>query len=140
MRPAYPISLLLTLALTAPAASAWSQQPPPHHRRHHRAVAAPNAAAPLPVAATPDPTAPTPAPVPNENVSAPQQTPPEGEASLDPGSVQLHYPESGDGFLPGSTADHGDNERAPVVPGVNVVVPLSQTPPPPPSDQPPPTP
>jgi hypothetical protein len=67
--------------------------------------------------------------MPNENVSAPRQTLPEGTPSLDPGSVQLHYPETGDGFLPGSTADHGDNERAPVVPGVSIVVPLSQQPP-----------
>jgi hypothetical protein len=128
MRPARPITLLLTLALTAPA---WSQEQPPHHRRHHHHHTAPARTAPPPAqaAAKPDPTAPTPAPVPNANVNAPQQTPPEGRPSIEPGNVQLHLPESGDGFLPGSTADHGDNERAPVVPGVSIVVPLGQAPP-----------
>jgi hypothetical protein len=138
MRVAISATLLLTLA----APPAWCQPaqpaaPPPapvhHHRRihHHKHLAMrPPAPPTMPVASRADPNALAPAPVPNVDAAPPQKELPPNQASLDPGNLQLHYPDIGNGYLPNSSSDHGDNERAPIVPGMSVVVPLTQTPPP----------
>jgi len=135
------ISLLLTLA----AAPAWSQpgqsaaaiKPPQAPVRHHRRIRHPTHAAirpaappPAPEAARTDPNALAPAPVPDADATAPPKVLPPNQPSLDPGNLQLHYPDIGNGYLPYSSSDYGDNERAPIVPGMSVVVPLTQTPPP----------
>jgi hypothetical protein len=132
MRLLMSVSLLLTLV----AAPAWCQPAPApvHHHRHvrhrtHLALRSP-ARSPVPVAARPDPDALAPAPVPNVDATPPQKALPPNQPSLDPGNLQLHYPDIGNGYLPYSSSDYGDNERAPMVPGMSVVVPLTQTPPP----------
>jgi hypothetical protein len=140
MRVAISVSLLLTLAAApawcqpAPRASAAKTHPAPVHHRHrqHRARLAKHTPAPppVPVTARPDPDALAPAPMPNADITPPQRILPPNQPSLDPGNLQLHYPDIGNGYLPYSSSDYGDNERAPIVPGMSVVVPLTQTPPP----------
>jgi hypothetical protein len=65
------------------------------------------------------------APVPDENVARPAVdnavTP--GPA-LAPGELQMHYPPSGEGFLPGSSHTSMDNLNTPKVPGVTLAVPV----------------
>jgi hypothetical protein len=78
----------------------------------------------------------TPAPVPNEDIGPPR-TGQDPRPSLDPGSLQIHYPPLGDGYLPGSSPQDMANQQTPSVPGATVKVPLQQAAPatlPPPTD------
>jgi hypothetical protein len=77
--------------------------------------------------------------VPNVDATPPQETPPPNVPSLQPGNLQLHFPDDvGNGYLPGSSSDTMDNERAPMVPGMTIKVPLAPPPPAPPPDRSPP--
>jgi hypothetical protein len=120
--------LTIALALTLAASPGLARVA--HHRHHHHRRPTHDLAAlpPAPVPA-PDPNAPAPAPVPNVDATPPQKILPPDRASLEPGNLQLHFPPVGEGFLPGSSSEQMDNERAPVVPGVSIEIPLSQTPP-----------
>jgi hypothetical protein len=111
----------------APAGHAASPtHPVRRHRRHtvryHRAAPAAPPSQPAPQAAA-DGT--TPAPVPNEDVGPPRKAP-DTDASVDPGTLQIHYPPLGNGYLPGSSPQDMANTQTPKVPGVTVNVPLQQ--------------
>ena len=105
-----------------------------HHlrRRHRQAHAVPPA---QPRGQAPVPAGLVPAPVPDENVGPPAAdnagTP---GPSVHPGDLQMHYPPSGEGFLPGSSHTAMDNLNTPKAPGVTVQVPvgITQAPPAPP--------
>ncbi len=102
-------------------------KPAAHHHRHrthhvHVPPAPPSVPAP---ASEADADGTTPAPVPNQDIG-----PPGAQAStspsLDPGSLHLHYPPLGDGYLPGSSPQDMANTQTPKVPGAVYTVPLQQ--------------
>jgi hypothetical protein len=123
------------------AAAPTAPAPAPHHtvhhaRRHHRhghpAKPAPEAQTAAPV----QPPAYTEAPTPNGNLLPPQESVPPNTSVL-PGTMQLHYPPSGEGYVPGSSPQAMDDARTAKVPGVTLHVPLQQDPAqplPPPTD------
>jgi hypothetical protein len=119
---------LAQTAATAPASTpaAPHHPPTPHHGhfRHHRHRVAVNAARPpqAPPPATPVEAA---APLPNEDVQPPHEQLQPG-VNVVPGNLQLHFPPSGDGYLPASSEQTLDETRAPKVPGVTLTVPLGQ--------------
>jgi hypothetical protein len=125
--------LVATAVLVAPM-SAWAQAPAPpppapvrlHHHHHHH-VSYHRPAQPLansPAAAGTHMAAGTsPAPVPNENIGPPQP-PPDTSAEVDPGTLHIHYPPLGNGYLPGSSPQDMANTQTPQVPGVTVKMPL----------------
>jgi len=98
-----------------------------HHRRTHRGrlnqdQAASIAPQPQPSGAAHPGT--EPAPVPNEDIGPPNHNlPSEGEVS--PGSMAIHYPPTGEGYLPGSSSSDMDNRTTPSVPGVQYQTPIA---------------
>jgi hypothetical protein len=66
-----------------------------------------------------------PAPLPNPDSQPPPDPPREG-ADVSGGTLQMHYPHIGDGFVPGSNHAVLDDNNTPHVPGVTVAVPLHQ--------------
>lgn len=117
---------------------AWAQDGPPpptaasaphpHHptthrhwvRRHRLASTAPaTSATPAPV---PRPSY-TAAPTPNANLLPPSGYVPPA-TSVEPGTMQLHYPPSGEGYVTGSSPQAMDDARTAKVPGVTLHVPL----------------
>ncbi len=124
---------LAFLACGAAWAQVAPQSPPPapaaphpvHHRHHHVRYHRPSAAPPAPGQTAPqtDADGTTPAPVPNENIGPPR-SPPDTSAQVNPGSLQIHYPALGNGYLPGSSPQDMANQQTPSVPGVTVKVPL----------------
>ena len=94
--------------------------PPPHR--------APAAQPPAPIG-SPAPSqaeaGTTPAPMPNEDIGPPR-APTDTSASVDPGSLSIHYPPLGNGYLPGSSPQDMANTQTPKVPGVTVNMPLQQ--------------
>ncbi len=120
------------LAFPAVLARAQTAPPPakpvPHHHHHrvtHHLRPQPGAPIPQPAPSETDAAGTTPAPVPNEDIGPPraaEQTSP----SLDPGSLRLHYPPLGDGYLPGSSPQDMANTQTPKVPGATYTVPLQQ--------------
>jgi hypothetical protein len=109
----------------APAAAQAVPAPSAHPRRRHHALyhrppqAHPAAAAPLVAGGTSE------APVPNENVGPPE-APPDTRTQIDPGTLHIHYPPLGNGYLPGSSPQDMANTQTPQVPGVTVKIPLQQ--------------
>ena len=115
-------------------------KPPAHHHHRHRTrhIHVPPTPAPPPAAPETDAAGTTPAPVPNEDIGPPN-TQSSASPSLDPGSLHLHYPPLGDGYLPGSSPQDMANTQTPKVPGAVYTVPLQQGVPqtlPPPQSQP----
>jgi hypothetical protein len=108
----------------APAAAA---PPPAHHHRHHHAIyhRKPPVPPPSPEGAPQASAGTSPAPVPNENIGPPQ-APPEPSTQIDPGTLHIHYPPLGNGYLPGSSPQDMANTQTPQVPGVTVKIPLQQ--------------
>jgi hypothetical protein len=50
---------------------------------------------------------------------------PGAAATVTPGSMSIHYPPTGDGFLPGSSSSDMDNHTTPAVPGVQYQAPIA---------------
>jgi hypothetical protein len=92
------------------------------HRARHAHVPPPPAAAGLQVPAE------MPAPVPDLDREPPPDTAP-AVTALSGGTLQMHYPHVGDGYVPGSSPAVLDDAHTPKVPGMTVTVPLTQTPP-----------
>ncbi len=96
-----------------------------HARRHvtHRHAANPPAPPPRPDATNPPPLPGSPAPVPDEAA-----LPPEHQSSqstdVSPAIMGLHYPEVGNGYVPGSSPQAMDDKNAASAGGVQVTVPL----------------
>lgn len=124
--------LMATAVLAAPI-RAQAQAPAPatpapvhHHRHHHAVYHRPPPAPPASPEAAPQASAGTsPAPVPNENIGPPQ-APPDTSTQVDPGTLHIHYPPLGNGYLPGSSPQDMANTQTPQVPGVTVKMPLQQ--------------
>ena len=76
----------------------------------------------------------SPAPVPNEDAGPPRAGQ-SASAQVTPGTLGIHYPPLGDGYLPGSSSTDMDNQTTPAVPGVNYHAPIQN-----PAPQPLPTP
>jgi hypothetical protein len=97
-----------------------------HHRTRHLHL---QTQVPVPDAARPetDAAGTTPAPMPNEDIGPPR-APASTSPSLDPGSLHLHYPPLGDGYLPGSSPQDMANSQTPKVPGATYTVPLQPAP------------
>jgi hypothetical protein len=124
-------TVLASVMFVAPiAASAQAPDAPPkrhQHRRHHAdyhrpappKLTGPSAAAQQVAAGT------APAPVPNENIGPPQ-APPDTSTQIDPGTLHIHYPPLGNGYLPGSSPQDMANTQTPQVPGVTMKMPLQQ--------------
>ena len=121
----------LTPALAQPASTRPhavqvppQRAPAPHHAhlRHHRRQTAVHVPHPPPAPALPVETA---APLPNENEEPPREQLQPG-LNVVPGNLQLHFPPSGDGYLPASSEQTLDDTRTPRVPGVTLTVPLGQ--------------
>jgi hypothetical protein len=119
--------LFLCMTLSDAMADPEQAAPKPahhvHHTRHSRHVARP--ATPAAPSAAQNTAAPgtQPAPVPNENV---EDVPP-GQAPathVTPSMLQLHYPNVGDGYIPGSSPSAMDDRNAAKAPGVEVQVPI----------------
>ncbi len=93
-----------------------------HGRRHHAA----RPVSPPKSDARPGGTdALQPAPVPNEDARPPEtDTAATPEPSLHPGQLQMHFPPSGEGYLPGSSHTEMDNLNTPKVPGVTIKLPV----------------
>ncbi len=110
-------------------ASVPSPATPVHRHRHRHTARHPLTQAPSPVPpparSDADAAGTTPAPVPNEDIGPPR-VPPGTSPSLDPGSLHLHYPPLGDGYLPGSSPQDMANSQTPKVPGATYTVPLQQ--------------
>jgi hypothetical protein len=109
---------------------------PHHHRAHHRTAATatgtlePQAPAPVQRPAYTD------APRPDADLLPPKEYVPPNAAVI-PGTMQLHYPPSGEGYVPGSSPQAMDDARTAKVPGVTLHLPIQPTPPaplPPPTD------
>ena len=114
----------------APPAAPRSIHSTVHRHRHRRHTVAPK---PPPEAQTAAPVqAPvyTEAPTPNGNLLPPQESVPPNTAVL-PGTMQLHYPPSGEGYVPGSSPQAMDDARTAKVPGVTLHVPIQPDAPPP---------
>jgi hypothetical protein len=110
---------------------------PTHPVRHHarRGSHARHHTAPPPTNVEPQARAPTPpafseAPTPNDNLLPPHEYIPPATAVV-PGTLQLHYPPSGNGYVTGSSPQALDDDRTAKVPGVTLHVPLQPDPPPP---------
>ncbi len=111
-----------------------------HHARHHRRHTVRLQAQPSAPIGSPAPSqaeaGTTPAPMPNEDIGPPR-APTDTSASVDPGSLSIHYPPLGNGYLPGSSPQDMANTQTPKVPGVTVNMPLQQAQPqplPPPAE------
>jgi hypothetical protein len=126
---ALPAMLGCLLCLHTPPARAQQAAQPtsaPHHARRHRAHHhADNLPAPQPhqdVAVSPALPG-SPAPVPDEAT-----LPPTHESSpstnVSPAIMGLHYPEVGNGYVPGSSPQAMDDKNAASAGGVQVTVPL----------------
>jgi hypothetical protein len=124
---------------STPAVVPEKPHPAPHHARYrHRHVMRLRPPAPVGTPAPVQAGSPgtTPAPVPNEDIGPPR-SPPDTSASVNPGSLSIHYPPLGQGYLPGSSPQDMANTQTPKVPGVTVKVPLDEARPetlPPPAD------
>jgi hypothetical protein len=126
------------VALVVAGAPAWGQAAQagspakPHHRIHHHhhthsAKLSPDQAASIPPQPQPEADAhpgTEPAPVPNEDVGPPSRPLPSG-GEYSAGSMGLHYPPMGNGYLPGSSSSDMDNRTTPAVPGVQYQAPLA---------------
>jgi hypothetical protein len=66
----------------------------------------------------------TPAPTPNTDVSAPRKSK-QSKAELAPDLFRPRNRYDGDGYLPGSTVDNEQRQRAKPIPGMNLSVPLN---------------
>jgi hypothetical protein len=104
-----------------------------HHRRHHTAPPSSITATTRPPAAEPDDHGFKPAPVPAPSpASGPdpraELLPPESKvpnhAEVTPGTMQLHYPFSGNGYVTGSSPQAMDDATTAKIPGVVVKMPL----------------
>ena len=76
------------------------------------------------------------APTPDANLVPPAEYVPP-TASVLPGTMQLHYPPVGEGYVPGSSSQSMDDARTAKVPGLTVHVPIQPDAPqqlPPPQD------
>jgi len=110
----------------ASAPAAPSPAHPVHHHRHrtrlslHPATPSPATPSPAQVAAAGT----SPAPVPNEDIGPPR-APLDSRGEVTPGSMSIHYPPNGDGYLPGSSSSDMDNRTTPSVPGVQYQAPLA---------------
>ncbi len=72
----------------------------------------------------------TEAPTPNGNLLPPTEYVPPNAAVI-PGTMQLHYPPSGEGYVPGSSPQAMDDARTAKVPGVTLHLPIQPEAPPP---------
>ncbi len=120
---------LLLMCFTASEAIADTEPAVPkpahhiHHTRHTRHVPRPTPPAAPAVAQDRATQGTQPAPVPNENVDdvPPGQAP---ATHVTPSLLQLHYPNVGDGYVPGSSPSAMDDRNAAKAPGVEVQVPI----------------
>jgi len=122
-----------TRASSNPPAAPPRRQVPRRVRRHGHANH--HHAAPPPDNTDVESRAPTPpayseAPTPNDNLLPPHEYIPPATSVL-PGTLQLHYPPSGNGYVTGSSPQALDDDRTAKVPGVTLHVPLQPDPPPP---------
>jgi len=134
--PACVLAFVVTVPMGVASAQTgqYGAVPPPgpkpsaHHTAHHRHARAKHRTASAgkpqePQTAAPVPPAYTAAPTPNANLLPPQESVP-SDTSVLPGTMQLHYPPSGEGYVPGSSPQAMDDARTAKVPGVELHVPL----------------
>jgi hypothetical protein len=106
-----------------------------HHPRRHSHVTRHHAAPPPAQRTESETRAPTPpayseAPTPDSNLLPPHEYIPP-DTSVVPGTLQLHYPPSGNGYVTGSSPQALDDDRTAKVPGLTLHVPLQPGAPPP---------
>jgi hypothetical protein len=116
-------SMTLSDAMADPEHAAPKPAHHIHHARHTHHPARPAPPAPPAVAQNAATQGTQPAPVPNENVDdvPPGQAP---ATHVTPSMLQLHYPNVGDGYIPGSSPSAMDDRNAAKAPGVEVQVPI----------------
>lgn len=132
------------LSLPAHAQTAPAPVPPPAHhhvRPHHPHRQAMAVQQPSPLGAKAAPAAPalpgSPAPVPDEAAGPPSREEQAQATDVSPTVMQLHYPETGNGYLPGSSPSSLDDEQTPKAGGVLMTMKLHDAPTPlPPPTQP----
>lgn len=126
---AQPASSAPTASAAQPVTETARVTPPVRrHLRRHRRLASRSAPAIVPPAPQQQAAgAMMPAPVPNEGAVAPPDRASQ-RANVGPSVFQLHYPPQGDGYVTGSSPQAMDDRNASKATGVEMKIPLQQTP------------